>query len=77
MVHHRTLGELSPIAKHATDKGWTAGYWQNFLYMNPNNLEAVNFLGNLLADCVTNYARFGLEGVQLDDHFGACKNWAH
>ena len=52
---------------------WIAGDYNGFIWLNASNVNVLNFLSGLISDCIENYSKIGLKGVQFDDHF-ACPN---
>jgi uncharacterized lipoprotein YddW (UPF0748 family) len=67
MCSYQTLE--NPFAAEANRRGWVAGLYSSFYWMNPSLKEVQDFLNGIISDALTNYASMGLLGVQLDDHF--------
>jgi uncharacterized lipoprotein YddW (UPF0748 family) len=66
-------GEINnDFAHEAKSRGWILGQeGEGFIWMDPDNNEALTFFSGILQDCWTNYSKLGLKGLQLDDHFSS------
>jgi len=59
------------FAKYAQAQGWILGQYNNFYWMDPDNMDVLRFLGDIMTDAILQYGSKGLRGVQLDDHFAS------
>ena len=58
------------FAMEVQSRGWLLGEHNNYYWMNASMIEVQDLLTSLLHDALTHYAGKGLNGIQLDDHFG-------